>query len=677
MTPTDVAADAAPTFEVVRPGMQTTVQDWPGRIGYWHVGVPPSGPMDDLSFRIGNRVLGNAEGAAGLECTRAGPALRFPDGGRVCVTGAAVAVSIDGVAVPQWQSVAVPAGGVLDVGMLTGPGMRCYVLVAGGLVETEYLGSAATFTMGAFGGHGGRAVREGDVLTVGDDPGPHEGRPDRAARAAIDEQPSIGHRWEIAVTEGPHGAPEFFTRADIDTVVGTDYTVHFNSDRTGVRLDGPKPQWARTDGGEAGLHPSNIHDNAYCVGALDFTGDTPILLGPDGPSLGGFVCPVTVVGGDRWKLGQMAPGDAVRFVPVRADRAPSLRTIDVDRRASFPLVISTSSDDDDGVLTRFEAADGTAVTLRRAGDGGVLVEYGPMTLDLAMRARVHVLHEHLLSRNVAGITEITPGVRSLQVQFDPAALPMAEVVDLLARLDGELPPSDRLVVPSRMVRLPLSWDDPATHEAIQRYMHGVRADAPWCPWNIEFIRRINGLDDVGAVHDIVYDAQYLVLGLGDVYLGAPVATPLDPRHRLVTTKYNPARTWTPENAVGIGGAYLCIYGMEGPGGYQFVGRTTQVWNHCHPRDARSFEPGTPWLLRYFDRISFYPVSAEELLDLRVDMAAGRGDVDIAPGEFSLAAYTDFLATDADGIAAFRQQQGVAFAAERSAWDRAGEVQRAS
>jgi urea carboxylase len=665
------------TIEVLRPGMLTTLQDWPGRIGYWHIGVPPSGPMDDLSFRIGNRVLGNPEGAAGLECTRGGPALRFPGGGRVCVTGAPAPVSVDGVAVPQWQAVVVPAGGVLDVGMLSGPGMRCYVLIAGGLVEPEYLGSAATFTMGAFGGHGGRGVRDGDELTVGDDPGPHEGRPDRAARAAIEEQPSIGHRWEIAVTEGPHGAPEFFTRADIDTIIGTDYTVHFNSDRTGVRLDGPKPQWARTDGGEAGLHPSNIHDNAYCVGALDFTGDTPILLGPDGPSLGGFVCPVTVVGGDRWKLGQMAPGDAVRFVPVRADRAPSLRSLDIDRRASFPLVISTSSDHDDGVLTRFKAVDGTAVTLRRAGDGGVLVEYGPMTLDLAMRARVHVLHEHLLSRNVEGITEVTPGVRSLQVQFDPAALPMAEVVELLARLDGELPPSDRLVVPSRAVRLPLSWDDPATHEAIQRYMHGVRADAPWCPWNIEFIRRINGLDDVEAVHDIVYDAQYLVLGLGDVYLGAPVATPLDPRHRLVTTKYNPARTWTPENAVGIGGAYLCIYGMEGPGGYQFVGRTTQVWNHCHPSDARSFEPGTPWLLRYFDRISFYPVSAEELLDMRADMAAGRGDVDITGGEFSLAAYTDFLAADADGIAAFRQQQSVAFAAERSAWDRAGEVQRAS
>jgi len=665
------------TIEVIRPGLLTSIQDWPGRIGYWHVGVPPSGPMDDLSFRIGNRVLGNAEGAAGLECTRGGPALRFPDGGRVCVTGAPVRVGVDGAAVPQWQSVDIDPGGVLDVGMVDGPGMRCYVLVAGGVIEPEYLGSTSTFTMGAFGGHEGRSLRAGDTLTVGPDPGPHELWPDRAARAAIDEQPSIGNRWEIAVTEGPHGAPEFFTRNDIETLFGTDYTVHFNSDRTGVRLDGPKPQWARTDGGEAGLHPSNIHDNAYSVGALDFTGDTPILLGPDGPSLGGFVCPVTVVGGDRWKLGQMAPGDAVRFVPVRADRAPSLRTIDVDRRASFPSVISTSGDGDDGLLTKFEAADGTAVTLRRAGDGGVLVEYGPMTLDLAMRARVHVLYEHLLARGVPGISEITPGVRSLQVQFDPVTLSMSDVVDLLAQLDGALPPSDRLVVPSRTVRLPLSWDDPATHEAIERYMHGVRSDAPWCPDNIEFIRRINGLDDTAQVHDIVFDAQYLVLGLGDVYLGAPVATPLDPRHRLVTTKYNPARTWTPENAVGIGGAYMCIYGMEGPGGYQFVGRTTQVWNHCHPRPASAFADGTPWLLRYFDRISFYPVSAEELIDLRADMAAGRGAVEVTDGEFSLSAYQDFLATDADAIDAFRRRQGSAFAAERARWDRAGEFQRAS
>jgi urea carboxylase len=172
--------------------------------------------------------------------------------------------------------------------------------------------------------------------------------------------------------------------------------------------------------------------------------------------------------------------------------------------------------------------------------------------------------------------------------------------------------------------------------------------------------------------DVVFSAEYLTLGLGDVYLGAPVATPLDPRHRLVTTKYNPARTWTAENSVGIGGAYLCIYGMEGPGGYQFVGRTTQVWSsHRH-----AAEPETPWLLRFFDRITWYPVSADELLEMRADMAAGRGSVDIADGTFSLAEHERFLAANAASIEEFRDRQGTAFAAERAAWAAAGEFDRA-
>ena len=228
-------------------------------------------------------------------------------------------------------------------------------------------------------------------------------------------------------------------------------------------------------------------------------------------------------------------------------------------------------------------------------------------------------------------------------------------------------------MPSRTVRLPLSWDDPATRLAIERYMHGVRSDAPWTPWNIEFIRRINGLATPQDVREIVFAAQYLVLGLGDVYLGAPVATPVDPRHRLVTTKYNPARTWTAENSVGIGGAYLCIYGMEGPGGYQFVGRTTQVWNRF--RRAGLFAE-QPWALRFFDRIEWYPVSAEELLDLRAETEAGRGHVDVTDGWFDYGSYTRFLAANAASIAAFRARQSAAFAAEKERWRASGEFDRA-
>ncbi|MGY1593177.1 urea carboxylase [Geodermatophilus sp. SYSU D00708] len=666
--------DPTPRITVERPGLMTTVQDAPGRVGLWQVGVPPSGPMDDLSFRLGNTALGNPEGVPGLECTATGPALRFTHPTTVCVTGAEVPVTVDGVPVPMWEPVRVPAGGLLDVGAAEGTGLRSYVLFAGGLDVPTYLGSAATFTLGQFGGHGGRELRPGDVLRTVPGTGAAEGGP-----VPVERRPAIPADWELAVTEGPHAAPEFFTREDVATLYASAYTVHFNSARTGVRLEGPQPTWARPDGGEAGLHPSNIHDNAYSVGALDFTGDTPILLGPDGPSLGGFVCPVTVVAADRWKLGQLRPGDTVRFVPVRAADAPSRADLSPARGAASPVVRSNGADGDDGVLARRPAPAGApAVTYRRSGDDNVLVEYGEIVLDLALRARVHALHTRLAelqaSGEVTGILDLTPGIRSLQVHVDPDVLPTSRLMGLLAEVEADLPATSELVVPSRSVRLPLSWDDPATREAISRYMSGVRDDAPWCPSNIEFIRRVNGLASADDVMATVFSAEYLTLGLGDVYLGAPVATPLDPRHRLVTTKYNPARTWTAENSVGIGGAYLCIYGMEGPGGYQFVGRTTQVWSRY--RHTAPFEPGSPWLLRFFDRISWYPVTSEELLDMRADLAAGRGSVDITEGTFSLAEHERFLAEHADSIAAFRARQTAAFDAERAAWTAAGEFDRA-
>jgi urea carboxylase len=225
-----------------------------------------------------------------------------------------------------------------------------------------------------------------------------------------------------------------------------------------------------------------------------------------------------------------------------------------------------------------------------------------------------------------------------------------------------------LRVPSRIVHLPLSWDDPACRLAIDKYMTTVRKDAPWCPSNLEFIRRMNDLDSINAVKQIVFDASYLVMGLGDVYLGAPVATPLDPRHRLVTTKYNPARTWTAENSVGIGGAYLCVYGMEGPGGYQFVGRTLQMWNRY--REIRDFA-GRPYLLRFFDQIRFYEVSADELMRIRADFPLGRYPLKIEETELSLADYQVFLARETEGISHFRARQQVAFQAERERWREAG------
>jgi urea carboxylase len=660
------------TIEVLTPGTLTTIQDYPGRLGYWDVGVPPSGPMDDLAFRLANRVVGNVAGAPALEITVSGPKLLFATDAVVALAGARLEAKLDGLTVPYFEPVSVKAGQTLSLGSISSAGCRAYLAVRHGFDVPEYLGSRSTFTLGKFGGHGGRALRKGDILHVA-----RAGSVDAEPQAVAPElYPLSSNEWEIGVIYGPHGAPDFFTPKDIEMFFSTAWEVHYNSAPTGIRLIGPKPEWARADGGEAGLHPSNLHDNAYAVGTVDFTGDMPIILGPDGPSLGGFVCPATVVAAERWKMGQLKPGARVRFVPIDFDQAASLeqrqREVVESRRAPRPTPSLSAVATTSAVLRELPSSEERPrVVYRPSGDEYLLVEYGPMALDLSLRFRVHALMERLEPERPRGIIDLTPGIRSLQVHYDSKRLPLSKLLDLLGHAEADLPSIDDLVVPTRVVHLPLSWDDPATQLAIEKYVQGVRKDAPWTPSNLEFIRRINGLESIEDVKKIVFGASYLVLGLGDVYLGAPVATPVDPRQRLVTTKYNPARTWTPENAVGIGGAYMCIYGMEGPGGYQFVGRTLQVYNRY--RQTRDFHPGKPWLLRFFDQIRFYPVGADELLDMREGFLHGRVELDITEERFSFADYRRFLEREKGSIAAFKSAQQSAFDAERQRWVESGQL----
>jgi urea carboxylase len=630
--------------EVLAPGTQTTVQDYPGRLGYWHVGVPPSGPMDMLAFRLANHLVGNPESSAALECTMSGPTLRFHSDAVIALAGADMSPTLDRNPVPYWEPIRVSTGSTLQLGAAAGSGSRAYVAIRGGIDVPEYLGSRSTFILGKFSGHAGRTLQPGDMLRWLDD----SRLPSPPARLPESEIPQYLHEWEIGVMYGPHGAPDFFTEEDIETLFAASWKVHYNSDRTGVRLIGPRPKWARKDGGEAGLHPSNLHDNAYAIGAMDFTGDMPVMLGPDGPSLGGFVCPVVVVHDELWKLGQLRPGDLVRFVEKTKDSADYLLP-------SSPIL--HQRDD---------------IVYRASGDRYLLIEVGPNVLDLNLRFRVHQLERLLRMQHLRGIVDITPGIRSLQVHYDSTRLDRAELIACLEACDSSIPGLENTTLPTRTVYLPLSWDDPATQLAIRKYMQSVRPDAPWCPSNIEFIRRINGLNSIEEVRRIVFNANYLVLGLGDVYLGAPVATPLDPRHRLVTTKYNPARTWTAENSVGIGGAYLCVYGMEGPGGYQFVGRTVQMWNTY--RSTQEFQPDSPWLLRFFDQIRFFPVSAQDLLEIRDAFPHGKYKLRIEHHDFSMRKYQEYLRRIGDEAAEFKVRQQAAFVAERERWAAAGQAE---
>tara|TARA_R110001583_G_scaffold7720_3_gene37844 strand:- start:13039 stop:16641 length:3603 start_codon:yes stop_codon:yes gene_type:complete len=654
------------SIDVLAGGTQTTIQDYPGRKGYWDIGVPPSGPMDSVSFCLANTILGNSEKEAGLEITVSGPTLRFNSATCIVITGATIQAELDDVKVLNGQVIEIAAGQTLTLGNIVGAGARAYLAVQGGIQCPDYLGSKSTFTLGQFGGHAGRAIRTGDVLHLDSSVEPS------LSTIAVPKLPEISDQWNIRVIYGPHGAPDFFLPEDIDAFFDATWKVHFNSSRTGVRLMGPKPKWARHDGGEAGLHPSNIHDNAYAVGTIDFTGDMPVILGPDGPSLGGFVCPVTIIKADLWKVGQLKAGATIRFQAVSIDDAQQFERQQLDLMGKGEYVateMATEQPKSAVIKTIEKTAENEKVVYRASGEDYLLVEYGEQILDVALRFRVHALMLKLQSMNIAGVQELTPGIRSLQIHYDNLQLPLTELLALLAEAEDELGDVSQLTVPSRIVNIPLSWDDYATRLAIKKYDELVRKDAPWCPDNIEFIRRINGLDSVEQVKEIVFNASYLVMGLGDVYLGAPVATPLDPRHRLVTTKYNPARTWTPENAVGIGGAYLCVYGMEGPGGYQFVGRTLQMWNRY--RQTQEFKK--PWLLRFFDQIRFYPVSSEELTQIRSDFPRGNYPLKIEETTFSLADYQAQLVENEESIVSFKETQQKSFEAERQRWQETGQA----
>lgn len=652
-------------IEVLDGGVQTTVQDYPGMIGYWFVGVPPCGPMDAYNFRIGNSILGNDESASGLELTLRGGSYRFRTTVSFCITGADMKATLDGVEIPMYQVVHASAMQVLKFKDCK-VGMRTYLLVAGGFDMPKIMGSSSTFIDGKFGGHNGRTLRTGDVLRL----------QEKCVIDSIDSmpekyRPKLTNEWTIGVIPGPQPTPEYLKPEYLKTLTESEYEVNFNSARTGIRLNGPIPQWVREDGGEAGLHPSNIHDNAYAVGTLDLTGDQSILLGPDGPSLGGFVCSVTTAKGEMWKLGQLHPGDKVHFRLLDLEQAKEIRDAEeANLHHEYKEVVLPEQKDIDyhyAILAE-ETAAGTKIVARLDGEENILVEYGEMELDIAIRFRVHVLMQELKKKDLP-IIDLTPGIRSLQIHFDIEKISLKEMLAAVLETNRTLPELSDVTVPSRIIWLPLSWDDPQTQLAAKRYQQTVRPNAPWCPSNPEFIRRINGLDSIEDVKKIVFDADYLVLGLGDVYLGAPVATPVDPRHRMVTTKYNPARPWTPENAVGIGGAYLCVYGMEGPGGYQFVGRTIQMWNPL--KETEYFKSGKPWLLDFFDQIRFYPVSAEEILKDREDFLRGRFKIKIEETSFNLGKYEQFLKEHEDTIWAFKDHQEASFEAERKMWKEKG------
>ncbi|KAG7660754.1 uncharacterized protein J8A68_005716 [[Candida] subhashii] len=649
-------------IEIIDPGAYTTVQDYPGRTGYWNIGVPPSGCMDQYSFRMANRIVGNDKSAPGIEITLYGPKMMFHHDAVVAVTGGQTVIEVNGVEINQWEPIAIKRGDTLSIGKLSS-GCRAYLAIRGGVDVVEYLGSRSTFALGNLGGHNGRVLKFGDVLFLG--------QPEVAsctlsapvsAPVSIPKSliPNYSNKiWHVGVTCGPHGSPDFFKPESVIDFFSSTWKVHYNSNRFGVRLIGPKPKWARPDGGEAGLHPSNTHDYVYSMGAINFTGDEPVILTCDGPSLGGFVCEAVIAEAELWKIGQVKPGEHIQFVPITYETAKRLKaeqnTNIEDLCGELPSFESDAlAVPENPILYQYKISENAPiVTYRQAGDRYILVEYGENFLNLNLSYRIHKLIEMVKEHKTVGIFEMSPGVRSVLVEFADE-ISQSDLLETLVSYEKEILYVNKWEVKSRIIRLPMAFEDKKTLEAVTRYQETIRSEAPWLPNNVDFLATINGItrDDV---KDMLYTARFLVLGLGDVFLGAPCAVPLDPRQRFLGTKYNPSRTYTPNGTVGIGGSYMCIYTMESPGGYQLVGRTVPIWDKLSLGTHSPSEK--PWLLSPFDQIEFYPVAEEEVDKFAEEMNAGKFKVDIVDTVFDHGKYLEWVQENSESIEEFQRQQG--------------------
>lgn len=308
-------------IEVIKPGLETSIQDYPGRIGFWAQGFPPSGPMDSWSFRLANLLVGNSLDAAGLECQFVGPTLKFKAPAVVAICGADMKPTLDGKAVPLWESFAVEKDGTLALTFAT-VGARAYIAVAGGIDTPPWLGSRSTFHKAGVGGMEGRALKAGQTIPLGKG----TGVPGRKVKAQARPPVTTDKVWTVEVVPGPND--DWIDAAGHQRFLSSDWKLSSKSDRTGFRLEGP--QWTFTakatdKAPEHGSEPSNIIDQGYPVGAINLAGQTPIILVNDGPSMGGFINPYTVPSAAFWKLGQAKPAEILRFKSVSVDEAQALR----------------------------------------------------------------------------------------------------------------------------------------------------------------------------------------------------------------------------------------------------------------------------------------------------------------------------------------------------------------
>jgi len=326
--------------QVIKKGLETSVQDYPGRIGTLNLGFPPSGPMDSWSFRLANILVNNEPGTAALECQFMGPTLKFNDDRVIAITGADMSPKIDGTPVPLWESLEVKKDQILEIAFAT-VGARSYIAFSGGINTTPWLGSRSTFHKAGVGGIDGKAIQDGQIIPLNKSKSVKRRKIKNSSIPVM----STNKKWLVEVVKGPND--DWVDEKGHKMFLNSNWKLQSKSDRTGYRLEGPK--WSFTEKAtnkslEHGTFPSNIIDQGYPVGAINLAGQTPIILVNDGPSMGGFIVPYTVPSASFWKLGQAKPGDSFNFVEVSVEKAQTLRTEQTMICSEASLVSSDKQD---------------------------------------------------------------------------------------------------------------------------------------------------------------------------------------------------------------------------------------------------------------------------------------------------------------------------------------------
>ncbi|EAT90398.2 hypothetical protein SNOG_02186 [Parastagonospora nodorum SN15] len=660
-------------IDVISAGAYTLIQDLPGRptVGK---GIPHSGPMDPMAFQIANMLVGNPRGTEGLEITLSGPELRFVTPAIVALCGAPMEATVDGNEFPMWTSVRIEAGSKLKIGKATGGGCRSYLAIYGGFPSVaSYFGSKSTSPLVAIGGYQGRALAPGDLLQI-----TRELPPNFMSRS-LPKHLRLEYKsdWEISAMVGPHDEG-YFDPDFIKTIYDTKWKVSHNASRSGIRLVGPVPKWARKDGGEGGAHPSNLIEYGYPLGTLNWTGDDPCIFPVDCPNFGGFTSSTTVIKADWWKLGQLKAGNTLKYIRVGLQDALKKRKRNNDFLDSIEQALNTGKSLEsleslqNSHVTFHECNIGKAVIwekdatantprvrYRQGGDDHILVEYGNESFDLNHRCRVTALENTLRSNSApeaieANLYNTVGCCTTLLIYYNGTKLPRVDLIAHLQAIEAQLGDLRTTKVPTRVFKLPISFESKLQDEATQRYMTNQRPHAPYLPDNLAFVAKNNAFTPQ-QLKDIYLTGQFMAVVVG-FFCGNTVSLPVDPRQRISAPKMNPSRVFTPEGTVGWAGSCMSIYPVDSPGGYQMTGRTVPCW------DYYSYKPGfddKPWIFRDFDILTFYQVSEEELDVLLGKFRAGKFEWEYDEVEFDMAEHNKLLESTAEEVKKIREKQAVA------------------